>query len=157
MKKFAVAFASLSLLFLASCSSGLGSISNSVTPPVQAATYSNASIIGTYSAMFLGSGNGANAIGSFSADGNGHITAGAIVFSDISSTCTGTFTGTYSIQSNASGTASLTFVAPSCATFNYSSTDNYLIEASGGGATFFAQPSPSANQSNQFRIAASKQ
>lgn len=157
MKFVAMVSASLSLVFLASCSGGSSVGSNNIVPPVQASSYSNASFMGMYSAMFLGPGEGANAIGSFSADGNGHITAGAITFSDIGSTCTGTFTGTYSVQSNATGTASLTFVAPSCATFNSSSTDNYLIEASGGGDAFFAQPSRSANQSNEFRIAASKQ
>lgn len=154
-----MASASLSLLLLASCSSGGPSSSGSVVPPVQAATYSNTSIMGTYSVMFIqGNGNGSDAIGSFSADGSGHITAGTIVFSDIGSTCTGTFTGTYTVSGSASGAASLTFVAPSCATYNYSSTDNYMIQVSGGGDTFFAQPSPSVGQSNNnFHIVASKQ
>ncbi len=157
MKFVAMVSVSLSLVFLASCSGGSSVGSNNIVPPVQASSYSNASVMGTYSATFMTNSNGANAIGSFSADGSGHITSGALVFSDVGSTCTGTFTGTYSLQSNASGTASLKFVVPSCATFNYSSTDNYIIAASSGGDTFFAQPSPFAGQSNEFHIVASKQ
>ncbi|HUV68602.1 MAG TPA: hypothetical protein VMW15_03000 [Terracidiphilus sp.] len=152
--KFAAALAAtISLALLSGCGS---SGSTSVIQPVQAQSgYSNASITGTYSATFITGANGANSIGSFVADGNGHITSGALVFSDISSTCTGTFSGTYSLSSSASGTASLTFVVPSCATFNYSKADNFIIQAGASGASFFAQPLPPSD--NAFHIVASKQ
>lgn len=156
--KFEAVFASIiSLAFLAGC--GSSGVSTSVVTPVQAQTgYSNASITGTYSALLLTGANGSNAIGSFVADGNGHITSGTLIFSDISSTCTGTFTGTYSLQSNASGTASLTFVVPSCASYNYSTTDSFIIQAGSGGESLVAQPLFSTSKSsNGFRLVASKQ
>ena len=154
MKFVAVLAATISLALLTSCGS---SGSTSIIPPVQAQSgYSNASITGTYSAIFITGATGANAVGSFIADGNGHITSGTLVFSDINSTCTGTLTGTYSLSSSASGTASLTFVVPSCASFNYSKTDNYIIQAGSSGASLFAQ-ALSPTSSNGFHIIASKQ
>jgi len=152
--KVAAAFAAtIGLALLTSCGSSGGT---SIIPPVNAQPgYSNASITGTYSATFISGANGANSIGSFVADGSGHITSGALVFSDISSTCTGTFSGTYSLSSSASGTASLTFVVPSCATFNYSKTDNFIIQAGSSGASLFAQSLPPFD--NAFHIVASRQ
>lgn len=96
----------IGLISLAGCSGGGGSI---VSPsPVSAQTgYSNASISGTYS-LLLSVGSQGAGIGSFSADGNGKISAGTLKIVNYSSSCTVGFTGTYNLASNASGTATVT-------------------------------------------------
>lgn len=99
-------------LFLAGCSGGSSSFGGSVfnPPPVQAAAYSNASVIGTYSVNFTA----ANAtgvftsIGTFVADGSGNITSGALSEYAGGVPCTVSFTGTYTIKADTSGTAALT-------------------------------------------------
>jgi hypothetical protein len=114
--KFAAAFAaSICLVLITSCGSS-GSGSTSVVTTVQAQSgYSNASITGTYSLSLatpyggLGGGIGSSeAIGSFTADGAGNISAGTLTERGVEPTaCNSTFTGTYSLQSTASGTATL--------------------------------------------------
>lgn len=110
MKLLCVMVATTSLALIASCGSS-GSGSTSVIAPVSAATsYSNASIIGTYS-VNLSNGNAETLIGSFTADGNGNITSGSLAENTGAGpayNCTLTITGTYSIQNTASGTATIT-------------------------------------------------
>lgn len=111
--KFAAALAAtIGLALLTSCGSSGGT---SIIPPVIAQSgYSNASITGTYSLSLASpfnpaGGDGfAEGIGSFVADGAGNITSGTLMehFAG-SEVCSWTFTGTYSLQSNASGTASI--------------------------------------------------
>jgi hypothetical protein len=113
--KLAAALAALTSLALTTGCGNSGGLSNIVTP-VQAQTgYSIASITGTYSLSLASptnnSGNGfAEAIGSFTADGAGKISSGTLVerFGGATAVCTLAFPGTYSLQSNASGTATLT-------------------------------------------------
>ncbi len=100
---------------LSSCSHG--STGTSIIPPVQAqAGYSNSSISGTYSIVLASPYNNPDglgyteSIGSFSADGNGNITSGSLTEREAGDTtvCAIAITGTYSLQSSAAGTASVT-------------------------------------------------
>jgi hypothetical protein len=110
-------------------------------PPVYAQTgYSNTSITGTYS-ILLSVGAQGTAAGSFKADGNGNITAGTLKIVNYSSTCTVGFTGTYSLSSDASGTASLTSTLSSGSSSclgdwnQLSPTGTFSIQAGGSGAS----------------------
>jgi len=109
MKKLALPLL-LSAVFATGCSSS--GVGNSVfnPPPVQAATYSNASVTGTYSVNFTGANTASifTSIGTFVADGNGNITSGALSEYSGGTPCTVSFTGTYAIKADASGTANLT-------------------------------------------------
>ena len=155
-----VVAATISLTFLIGCSGGN---STSLVTPVQAQTgYSNASITGTYS-VIVTSANYQNYIGSITADGNGNITAGTLTNTDISTSATNvcnlSVTGTYSLQSNASGTATLAFSvassstipSSSCATSGIVGFTKYIVQASSSGASVFLQPY------NGLSIIASKQ
>jgi len=102
-------------LFLSGCSHG--SNGTSIIPPVQAqAGYSNSSISGTYSIGLASPYNNPDglgyteAIGTLSADGNGNITGGSLTERGAGDTtvCTIAITGTYSLQSTAAGTATVT-------------------------------------------------
>ena len=89
------------LTVICGCSSSNGGGGVSIVQPVQAQTgYSNASLSGTYA--FARDAD----IGTFTADGNGHITSGSMTSYDnySSPACTGTITGTYSVQSSGAGT-----------------------------------------------------
>lgn len=111
-----VAFATMiGLVLIAGCGTSGSSIS--VVPPVQAQsyTYSNSSISGTYSIVLanpfgnpVGMGF-SQSIGTFTADGSGNISAGTITERQAGNdnVCSLALTGTYSIQSNASGTITL--------------------------------------------------
>ena len=100
---------SLTTAALTGCGSSSSSSGSIFTPPpVQAATYSNASITGTYAVNFtMGDSNGIfTSSGTFTADGNGNISSGTLTEYSLGGNCTTTFTGTYTIQSDGSGTAS---------------------------------------------------
>lgn len=110
----------LTLPLILSCAALLGCGSNGTStassgggiinpPPVHGASYSNASIKGTYT-ILLNNGD-ESALGSFTADGAGNISNGTITKYATGDYCTDTLTGTYSIQSDGSGTATLN-VAP---------------------------------------------
>ena len=141
--KIAIVLAiTITLATLTSCGSS-GSSSTSIIPPVSASSgYSNASVTGTYSVIFRT--NFAGFVGSFKADGNGNITSGTAFMNEWATvTCTPTFTGTYNLQSNASGTASLTWTFPSAcpspnsggASYFGSPTTNFVIQAGADGAS----------------------
>lgn len=92
---------------LSGCGSSSGSGSSTFNPPpVQAASYSNASVSGTYAVNLTdGDANGIyTSMGTFSADGNGNLSSGALTEYTIGGSCTVTFTGTYAIQGDGSGT-----------------------------------------------------
>jgi hypothetical protein len=116
--KFLAIFLLLSTAALTGCSAGSGPGSILNPPPVQAATYSNASVVGTYAFNFTQVGFGATSTniltstGTFIADGNGNITSGAVTERAGGASCTESVTGTYTVQSDASGTVSAT-TAPS--------------------------------------------
>lgn len=141
--RFAAKFAMICALgVLAGCSgSGIGSITN--PPPVNAqATYSNASLSGTYSINLAGingnNGTESDFIGSFKADGNGNISSGTMTQygtnDNVTGSCALTFTGTYSLQSNASGTATVTIASSGTNGCTLSGPVQFGIEAGQQGA-----------------------
>jgi len=111
VKPLAVVLAAVAALFAAACSSNNAP---SVPPPVTGG-FSNADLRGTYAFSMSGTDAGANfgafiaRVGSFTADGNGNITAALEDVTDAGSLpqlvqFTG---GTYSIQANGRGTLTL--------------------------------------------------
>ncbi len=111
MKPLAAVLAAVAALFAAACSSNSAP---SVPPPVTGG-FSNADLKGTYAFSMSGADGGANfgafiaRVGSFTADGNGNITAALEDVTDAGSLpqlvqFTG---GSYSIQANGRGTLTL--------------------------------------------------
>lgn len=125
----------LLLSALVGCSSG--SLVNPST--VQAATYSNASLTGTYAVNFTQANSVGvfTSMGTFVADGAGNITAGALTEYAGGTPCSITFTGTYVLQSTAAGTASLTTKPASTAgcPVNSTGTVNLILQAAQQGQT----------------------
>ncbi len=158
MKFVAMVSASLSLVFLASCSGGSSVGSNNIVPPVQASSYSNASVMGMYSAMFLGPGEGAQ--------------CNWFVFSRWKRPY---HCGSHNLQRhwlhmhrnvhrNLQRTEQCDWncfpdvCRPVLRHFQLLvNRQLHHCRLVVGGDAFFAQPIRSANQSNEFRIAASKQ
>jgi hypothetical protein len=135
MKRRAVFFALCGCLTLIGC--GGSSPSSILNPaPVQAqATYSDASVNGTYS-IFLVRGDAESEIGSFKADGTGNISSGSLTANlgvTGGNACSVNLSGTYTLQSSAAGTGTITTAAPgSGTTCNYSlnpMTLHFLIQA----------------------------
>lgn len=113
MRLLKVLVAASAFALITSCGSS-GNGSTSVIPPVSAASsYSNASVSGTYS-ILLPNPYG-SMIGSFVADGNGNISSATltqtVVAGSASSACSATFTGTYNIQTSASGSATIKIIS----------------------------------------------
>jgi hypothetical protein len=128
------------LLALTACSSGTGTGSTSIIPPVMAQTaYSNASLNGTYSMSwwsFFG-GNDPNnggyysAVGTLQFNGSGTITGGTITLSNPGNfTCVESVSGTYSLQSTALGTATINLAST---TKGCSATDVWQVSLAAGG------------------------
>lgn len=142
MKFSALAFL---LLLLIGCGSSASSNSSSSLPPVLAGqSYSNAAITGTYSAE--ANIYGEPAVGTLVFDGNGNITGGQLTDA---TTCTYTASGTYSIQSDASGTASMTLTPQgSCANGPSALTFSPKIEAAQAGETVYFSETSGGNLSN---------
>ncbi len=112
MKPLAVVLAAVAVVFTAGCSSSNNAPS---TPPPVTGGFTNADLNGTYAFSMSGTDAGANfgafiaRVGSFTADGNGHITAALEDVTDAASLpqlvqFTG---GSYSIQANGRGTLTL--------------------------------------------------
>lgn len=106
----------LSIAVLAmGCGSGSGSGGVSMVPPVQAqSSYSSATVAGTYS-VYLAEGYTETLLGSFIADGKGNISSGSLIENNgggPTSICTVSITGSYTVQSSASGTATISSSAP---------------------------------------------
>jgi len=90
--------------------------------------YSDASLNGTYSVVLGGDTNGNfSLIGAFKADGKGHITAGSLLQNGFNPApyppaavdeCIITFSGTYSVKSNASGVMTVVFDVPASSACN---------------------------------------
>lgn len=106
-------FASIALLLFAVACGG-SSNNNFKTPPVSG-NFSNASLNGSYAFTFKGTNvqsNGSLApfaeAGVFTADGNGNLTSGTVDFMQ-STFGTTTFTGTYSLSKDGTGTLTLNF------------------------------------------------
>jgi len=112
VKPLAVVLAAVAAVFAAGCSSSNNAPS---TPPPVTGGFTNADLNGTYAFSMSGTDAGANfgafiaRVGSFTADGNGHITAALEDVTDAGSLpqlvqFTG---GSYSIQANGRGTLTL--------------------------------------------------
>ncbi len=98
----------LSIASLSGCSaSRSGSSGGSIIPPVQAQSgYSNASVTGTYAFSFGSRATQEGYIGTLIADGNGNITGTLNSQTYHAGACSVSIAGTYSVQSNGSGSLS---------------------------------------------------
>ncbi len=140
------------LLALTACASGISSTSSSsspggsgttIIPPVFAQTiYSNSSLSGTYSASWWMFNSAEqitsyyDALGVLKFDGAGNITSGRISIYNTDPTfpCKFNVTGTYSIDSTATGSASLTLVPIATSSCKTGDTWKLDIAAADGGA-----------------------
>lgn len=148
MKKLLLIFVSASLLLsLNACSSG----TTSSTQTVFAQTaYSNASLDGTYSVSFMcqgcqiSTGNMGNqifAIGTIQLNGAGGIIGGTLSVMpgfSLASTCVESVSGTYSLQSTALGTATLSLSSTSSGC-NATATLPLSLAAAGQGTSILFQ------------------
>src|SRR5712692_25229 len=102
----------LGTLVLAGFTAACGGGASSTPPPPATGGFSNTSLKGQYAFAMSGSdlnGNFLARVGSFTADGNGNITAAIEDVNDAGSFATVQFTGgNYSIQANGRGTLNLT-------------------------------------------------
>jgi hypothetical protein len=103
--------------------------------------FSNANFTGTYSDVFEGTVDG---IGVVTADGNNNIT-GSETFSDGINVCNGSVSGTYSINSNGTGTILLSFttattIAGTCPSTALSQTLALVITFDGDISTIEEDP-----------------
>ena len=142
MKKVITACLTAALLLaLTACAAGPGT---TIIPPVFAqTTYSNSSLSGTYSASWWVFNSNEQivsyygALGVLKFDGAGNITSGTISIYNITDPtfpCKFNVTGTYSIDSTASGTASLTLVPIAPSSCKTGTTWKFDIAAADGGA-----------------------
>lgn len=139
---------SILLATLAAACSG-GSTTVVIAPPPATGNFSNADLRGQYAFSMAGTEICAGfssffgRIGSFTADGNGHITGGV---EDVN-TCTGVQTlqfasSTYSIQANGRGTLTLR---------NSTGTTNYSITLSSGAQGYIVQTDAASTASGSFQ------
>lgn len=144
--KFPVAVAAtFCVVLFTSCGSSGGS--SSVIPPVQAqASYSNASLSGTYAlslvstnspnSLFAGGGSGPfTAIGTIQFNGSGSLT-GSITGYSQSNSCPVSLAGTYSVQSTGLGTASFTVTTSSGNCVNVTMPLNLAVAQQGTSVLF---------------------
>lgn len=134
-----LAFVAL-LLFSAGCGGGPSSGTDSIInpPPVQAASgFTNASLNGSYAFGSSGVCNNSPCAGTgvVTADGNGNLIAGEETANIGGILCHGTFTGTYSVNSNGTGTATtaLTVDSPSAGRGCVGSTSQLSLAIASGG------------------------
>lgn len=112
MKSAAGLVAAVTIALLTSCNGSGGGTSGGITTVSAATTYSNASLSGTYAFSIGDPVQSWSWIGTFTADGNGNITSGSATFASATnaiSGCTLGLTGSYSVQSDGSGSASWTW------------------------------------------------
>ncbi|MGD1026148.1 hypothetical protein [Candidatus Binatus soli] len=152
----------------------------SPTPAIPTATptpfaFSDASLNGTYSTRFSGfwlipsttTGNPPSlspiaGFGNLTADGTGNITGGTETFNAGGSVCTGTITGTYSVNPDGTGALTLTFTSTgpgsNCSSLSGTNDDDFAIRGMGGyGVDFFSTDadlviSGTASQRGAYRI-----
>ena len=135
------------LLTLSACSAGSASGGNQTV--LAQTTYSNASLSGTYSVVWtnVGSPEAGNlnafysGVGTLQLSGTGNITSGTVSFyreagaiSTSAVPCVYSVTGTYSIQSTALGTASLSLSSSTSGCTATASWQIALAAADGGAA-----------------------
>jgi hypothetical protein len=142
---FLIGIASPLLLVFNACSSS-PSISTSINnpPPVLAqTTYSNSSLSGTYSVVWINVGSNSgpenlggyySGVGTLQLNGLGGITGGTLSFYTLGSTtpCVYTATGTYSVQSTALGTVSLNLSSSTSGCASTTAWQMSLAAADGG-------------------------
>ncbi len=106
VRKFSLPLALVSILFLAACGNG-GSNGGKFTP---SGTFSKSSLNGSFAYQLSGADeNGSfRELGVFTADGNGNITAGEDDFTQNTTLVSSTFTGSYQISNDGTGTMTLT-------------------------------------------------
>jgi hypothetical protein len=144
MKKIYLALMLVSLVFSMACgSNGIGGL-------IGTGHYSNASLTGSYVYQITGyefsSGSAVQyqEAGIFTADGHGNITGGSDDFAETTSGGVSSTpdTGTYSINSDGTGTVILTFGSSGSVTLSVTLVSNsklYLIEADNANATGVAE------------------
>ena len=108
MKRILVLAVALCATYAAACGGG----GSNPPPPVAPVGFTNASLSGSYAFSMAGedlSSEPLSRVGSFTADGNGNITAALEDVTDAGNVSQGVqfTTGTYSIQSNGKGTLTL--------------------------------------------------
>lgn len=146
LRMVGISLVSAAMLAYAGCSTG-GSTTGTVfnPPPVQAQTYSNSSLDGTYTVLMKAGDSGAivspiSFLGALSLDGNGNVSSGTLTeastpYGGTTATCSVSVTGTYSLSSSATGTANLTLAG------NIVSTSaNPIYGAIGNGNNCWAVP-----------------
>ncbi|HZY62953.1 MAG TPA: hypothetical protein VFE38_10530 [Edaphobacter sp.] len=149
MKKILALFSIAFLMIFSGCSgakSANGGGGNSIIPPVQASPgYTNATIAGTYAYSFELEGSEQTLYGTFTSDGNGNLTSGIMnvahyTFS-VPTQCAYTFTGTYSIKSDGTGSSTWN-PTPSatspCSSTYFATASFHLVIAQQGAAIQFA-------------------
>jgi len=100
--------------------------------------------------------------GSLTADGKGNITGGTETFNAGGSVCTGTITGTYSVNPDGTGASTFTFTSTgpgsNCSSLSGTNDDDFEIRGMGGnGVDFFSTDADSvisgtASQRGAYRI-----
>lgn len=150
MKKILALFSITFLTVLSGCSGANSSNSgggSSIIPPVQASSgYTNASMAGTYAYSFILESGEQTLYGTFTADGNGNFTSGLMNVAHytggtVPAQCAYTFTGTYNIQTDGSGTSTWTPVPSTtipCPGTYFAAASFHLIIAQQGAAIQFA-------------------
>jgi hypothetical protein len=101
------------ICLLAACGGGSSSSSIFTPPSVNAAAFTNANVTGGYAFGLVGTSGNLSQVGTgvVTADGNGNFTGGdeTVNIGGVVS-CHATFTGTYSINANGTGTVTLNTV-----------------------------------------------
>ena len=134
------------MIALAGCLAACGGSGSNITPPPPAGNFSNASLNGQYafsmSGVDLNSGAFIARIGSFAADGQGHITSGLEDVLDLGSGSPAslvTFSnGTYQIQANGRGLIVLNVTGGGTLQLSaslQSSSQGYLVQTDGLAST----------------------
>lgn len=149
MKKMFALFCITFLTVLSGCSgaNGTNGGGSSMIPPVQASTgYTNANVAGSYAYSFILESGEQTLYGTFTSDGNGNLTSGIMNVAHytggaVPTPCAYTFTGTYNIQSDGSGTSTWTPVASTtspCPSTYFATASFHLVIAQQGADIQFA-------------------
>ncbi|MDR5726938.1 MAG: hypothetical protein RB191_05665 [Terriglobia bacterium] len=132
-------FSALILSFAVAAALGCGSSANSGSigspTPVQAAAYSTASFAGTYAIQLSQASIALNSLGTITADGAGNLSSGTLAeyySGDFSAACPVTVTGTYTVDSAGTGSATLVFTSSHCAE---TGTVQFALQAAQQGST----------------------
>lgn len=125
-------------LLLAGCGGSSSNYGSTLPPVLAGQSYSNAAVSGTYSVNLIAiSGNSAfTDTGTMTFDGNGNITGGKLTIYGFSTPCPVTVSGTYSINTDASGTAA-PVLTPDPGTCTLAPGLQFKLEAAQAGETVY--------------------